>query len=99
MATKTKTKLEPLIEGTWVRLGGDQVPDRLQGHLAVITFAPVTVVNDPKSKVSPRPYEDQDEDAVFTVRTRDEYSEELSLSRDSFTAISRNGRAALTAHG
>ena len=90
----------PVIrDGTWVLLGHtDNVPAEMQGHEAVVISAPIKVQRDP-DEFSVHPYEYQDGDEVFTVRTRDQYSAEFTATRDDFDEISYKGRVGLPSAG
>lgn len=96
-----------ILVGAWVRLKSDEtVPEDLWGRLAAVVEAQVFVDSGldtegrpRKDARSPRPVEYQTEDARFIVRTRDERSEELECTRESFLAVYQNGRHGIEAHG
>lgn len=104
MASKKKTieegkeKPRVILEGTWVRLGdGENIPEELRGHEACVVNAPIKM-SDGDAQV-PYRHQVQDKDAVFTVRTRDEYSATLEATRDDFAVISNQGRVGLGSAG
>ena len=87
---KDDGKLPLLYEGTWVTLAStDNFPEEVWGHEAYITNAPMK--NSDGDEKVPYPHQYQDEDTVFTVRTRDEYSATLFATRDDFADISLKG--------
>lgn len=96
----TEDHLLPLIlEGTWVILGqGDNIPEELRGHEAVVLVAPMHNQLDP-DEFSNRPYQYQDEDDVFTVRTRDQYGATITAVREDFAEVSTTGRVGLPSPG
>jgi hypothetical protein len=73
--------LAPIQPDSGVILGDtDNVPEELQGHPALV----INVKN-------PDPWADEDEEAVFTVRTRDEHNSILNLERDDFAEVIPGG--------
>jgi hypothetical protein len=48
---------------------------------------------------SNRPYQYQDEDDIFTVRSRDQYGATITAVRDDFAEISTTGRVGLPSPG
>ena len=97
-APKVQEKSVVILSGTWVRLGkGKNIPEELRGHEACVTDAPIRY-SDGDEQI-PFRHQYQDEDAVFTVRTRDEYSATLQVTRADFDAVSLNGRIGLGSAG
>src|SRR5262245_36482003 len=96
---KTAEERPALIrEGTWVVLGSTKnVPEELQGHQACVTIAPMK--RSDGDEVNPRPHEYQEKDTVFTVRTRDEFSATLEVTRADFATVSNQGRTGLGSAG
>jgi hypothetical protein len=84
--------------GTWVTLGqGDDIPEELRGHDACVIVAPMK--NSDGDEQIPFAHQYQDDDTVFTVRTRDQYSAEIQAKREDFAVISDNGRSGLASAG
>lgn len=83
----------PLAVDDWVILDGahELVPDRLDGHMAVVIKAPSQVAPDvvdgPNAARTPIP------DEPITVRTRDEANVTLNLPADAFKAVGKGGRS------
>jgi hypothetical protein len=101
-ATATTEELIPLIlPGAWVRLAhARDVPKHLRGHLAVVVEAQVFTDDGSKANSpSPRPTQYQTPESKFVIRTRDELSETLEVTRNLFEAYSQQGRNELENHG
>ena len=88
-------KMPLILAGTWVTLAeSDNIPEEVWGHEAQVTEAPMK--NSDGDEAIPWRHQYQDEDTVFTVRTRDQFSATLSAKRGDFAVISdRGGRAGL----
>lgn len=98
-AKRSDEVIPVLYVSTWVRLASTpNVPERFHGTLAHIVEAPVERVE--SGLLSPRPYDVQDPEAEFSVRTRGSESIVLTgLTRKDFTAVSSQGRHELEATG
>lgn len=87
---KADEKLPLILVGTWVTLASnDNFPEEVWGHEAQVIDAPMK--NSDGDEAVPRAHQYQDEDTVFTVRTRDEYSATLAAKREDFADISLKG--------
>jgi hypothetical protein len=89
----------PLEAEDWVILDGtsDLVPDRLDGHYAVIVEAPRIMCN---CEWAPRTHEHMHPTAGIRVRTRDEANATLVLPFEAFKQVLRGGlRSAATPVG
>jgi hypothetical protein len=90
----TKEKPRMILVGTWVRLGtGKNIPEEVRGHDAQVTEAPMKRSDGDATVPSPHMY--QEDDTVFTLRTRDEYSATIQATRAEFDVVSNQGRTGL----
>lgn len=89
----------PVNVEDWVVLDGthEDVPDRLDGHFAVVLNAPNQTA--PDVNPSPNAAQSLDPEGVFIVRTRDEANTTLQLPFDAFKAVGKGGRNAVFASG
>jgi hypothetical protein len=79
-------------------LGGDL--ERYAGHEAAVINAPVYPCTDPNCKKSTvGPHQHQPSNTVFTVRTRDQDSAILLVTREDFEEIAYEGRVGLSTAG
>jgi hypothetical protein len=80
----------------WVVLDGshDSVPDRLDGHLAIVVDAPSEPIPD-SGRDPDHAIRTPVEDAAITVRTRDEADATLVIPFDAIKAVGRGGRSAV----
>ena len=103
--TKAQAKnehLEPLPVGSWVELAATDAVEEAGGEVgtrAYVIESPKRLCNDPDCEYSPRDHYHQDPRVPILVRTRDEKSQEFSLTRDDFRRTETSGRHAVLPHG
>ena len=95
-------ELMPVIrEGAWVILGDSKsVPKELHGELAAVIGAQILKATGTESNAhSPSPYEYQNKDCLFTVRTRGQAAIVANLKRKDFAKVTQDGRHVLEQRG